>query len=143
MPDLPERAVLRIIDANANRVREGLRVVEEYARFACDDADLTAALKDARHQVSQLLRAPEIADALVAARDSADDVGADSGTPTEQTRADTAAVVRANLKRVQEGLRALEEYGKLLDPAIGKGFKDLRFTAYQLEQRAITLFREV
>lgn len=137
MASLPERAVLRIIDANANRVREGLRVVEEYARFARDDAELTAALKDARHRVSTLLSAPEIATALVVARDAADDVGAASATPTEQARADSAAVVRANLKRVQEGLRALEEYGKLLGPEIGAGFKAVRFTTYQLEQRVV------
>ena len=139
MGGLPDRAVLRIIDANANRVREGLRVVEEYARFVCDDADLTAALKDARHRVSQLLAGPGVADALVAARDSAGDVGADSDTATERARADTPAVVRANLKRVQEGLRALEEYGKLLDPAVGGGFKALRFETYELERRVSAL----
>ena len=137
MGELPERRVLRILDANANRVREGLRVVEEYARFVCDDAPLSADLKAARHRVSALLSAPHIADALVGARDAAGDVGADSATPSEQARADIAAVVRANLKRVQEGLRALEEYGKLLDPAIGHGFKDLRFTTSQIEQRVV------
>ncbi len=142
MGGLPEPAVLRIIDANANRVREGLRVVEEYARFRCDDADLTAALKDLRHAVSHLLSAPELAEALVAARDASGDVGADSATPSEQDRADVQAVVRANLKRVQEGLRALEEYGKLLDPAVAGGFKRLRYDAYELEQRTINLSRE-
>lgn len=139
MSGSPDRAVLRIIDANANRVREGLRVVEEYARFQCEDAELTATLKDLRHEVARLLGPPDIADALVAARDVAGDVGAESATPSEQTRPDAAAVVRANLKRVQEGLRALEEYGKVLSPNLGTGFKRLRFAAYDAEQRVAAL----
>lgn len=139
---MPDRAALRIIDANANRVREGLRVVEEYARFRCNDGALTATLKDLRHEVSHLLSAPAVADALVAARDAPRDVGADSATPSEQERSDMDAVVRANLKRVQEGLRVLEEYGKLLDPATGAAFKHLRFDAYQLEQRVLCALRE-
>lgn len=137
MEGLPERGVLRIIDANANRVREGLRVVEEYVRFVCDDAALTASIKDARHRVSQLLSPPAVADALVRSRDAGGDVGAGPSPEAEQRRADTAAVVRANLKRVQEGLRALEEYGKLLDPAIGEGFKRLRFEVYTIEERVV------
>ncbi len=37
-------SVLRIIDANANRAREALRVMEEAARFLLNDEELSAAL---------------------------------------------------------------------------------------------------
>ncbi|MGO9113211.1 MAG: hypothetical protein ACLP9L_28590 [Thermoguttaceae bacterium] len=33
-----QMALLRILDAAANRAREGLRVIEDWVRFALDDA---------------------------------------------------------------------------------------------------------
>ncbi len=46
----------RVLDASANRAREGLRVVEDYVRFALDDAMLTRRLKEVRHRLDQAIR---------------------------------------------------------------------------------------
>ena len=43
---------LRIIDANFNRSREALRVMEEYARFVLDDGVATGQLKSLRHELT-------------------------------------------------------------------------------------------
>jgi thiamine-phosphate pyrophosphorylase len=65
---------LRIIDAAANRAREGLRVMEDYARFALDDSHLTRRLKECRHQLREALSALP-ADGLLRSRETEADVG--------------------------------------------------------------------
>ncbi len=62
-----ELDLARILDAAANRAREGLRVVEDYARFVLDDPGLTRRLKEVRHRLAEALRAldPEM---LISAR---------------------------------------------------------------------------
>ncbi|HVW37850.1 MAG TPA: thiamine phosphate synthase [Pirellulales bacterium] len=125
--------VLRIVDAAANRAREGLRVLEDYARFALDDRDLTEDLKQLRHALAAELLGLNAAD-LLAARDTSADVGTQLTTSTESSRSDLASVATANFKRVQEALRSLEEYGKTLDPHFGAAMKQLRYRSYTLEK---------
>jgi thiamine-phosphate pyrophosphorylase len=127
--------VLRIIDANANRVREGLRVIEEYCRFALDDTEQTQRAKRLRHNVTDVVSGLAESRELLGSRDSAADVGVESTVPSEHERASLRHVVVAAFKRVEEGLRVLEEYSKLL-PAVGASerFKTLRFESYELEK---------
>ncbi len=40
---------LRIIDANLNRLREGIRVVEDIFRYVYNDKELSTKLKKLRH----------------------------------------------------------------------------------------------
>src|SRR5262249_54291034 len=109
----------RIIDASANRAREALRVLEDYARFVQGDAFLSSKLKGLRHQLADALgQLP--ATLLLQARDTVHDVGTTISTEQEQERASPAAVARANCKRLQEALRSLEEFGKVLDPVFGQ-----------------------
>lgn len=132
----------RIMDANFNRAREGLRVVEEVARFMLDDASLAARLKELRHALTSLQeQVPGGVKALLASRDSASDVGASSCIPGEQNRGDCIHLVVANCKRVQEAVRVLEEYGKLLPGA--PSFKSIRFNAYILEQELVSCLEKM
>lgn len=127
--------ILRIIDANANRVREGLRVVEEYYRFVLDDEETTLRIKTLRHEVTTAV--VELVDEhrLLTSRDSADDVGAASYVESEGKRPSTYAIVVAAFKRIEEGLRVLEEYTKLaVGQEAGERFKTLRFEVYTLEK---------
>ena len=128
------REVQRILDANLNRAREALRVVEDFCRFALDDAALADAAKQARsrlQQASALLPADE----LLAARDTPGDVGAALASPTEYVRRDAAAVAVAAAKRLTEALRTLEEYAKIGWPEAARRLEALRYEAYNLEQR--------
>lgn len=129
-----EEHLLRIIDANANRVREGLRVVEEYVRFVVEDEEKMSLLKGFRHQVSDLLAELGIEEQLLRARESQRDIGARVYSQEEARRTTFSEVVLANLKRAQEGLRVLEEYSKLLSAQTGLAFKDMRFQLYTLEK---------
>ncbi len=59
-------ALLRVIDAAANRAREGLRVVEDFARMVLDDRFLTGELKSLRHGLQQALSVFATSDLLAA-----------------------------------------------------------------------------
>jgi thiamine-phosphate pyrophosphorylase len=131
----PVRAVDvgRILDASANRAREGLRVVEDYARFVLDDPGLTRRLKEVRHRLADALRGFD-ADLLIGARETREDVGTHIMTHSEQVRENPRAVLSANFKRTAEALRSLEEYGKLVDVWLAGRFEVLRYDVYTLEK---------
>jgi thiamine-phosphate pyrophosphorylase len=131
--------VLRIIDAAANRAREGLRVVEDYVRFVLDDRHLTAQLKNVRHDLTAALASVAIEHRL-AARETQFDVGTDVATAGEMQREGMGHVLTANFTRLQESLRALEEFGKLLDPAMAAAIEQLRYRTYTLH-RAVEITR--
>ncbi|MCC7086071.1 MAG: thiamine phosphate synthase [Pirellulales bacterium] len=139
MPDsihLPPVDVLRIVDAEANRAGEGLRVVEDYVRFVLDDRHLTEQVKQLRHDLEAALRPMAMADRL-AARESLADVGADISTRSESDRTDAASVAAASFKRTQQALRALEEYTKLVDTTAARQVESLRYRFYTLERAAV------
>jgi thiamine-phosphate pyrophosphorylase len=139
---MKESAVLRIIDANFNRAREALRVAEDYARFALDSIRLTEELKGLRHRLREAVEALGVpADALLAARDTAGDVGIELSTPSELRRADAASVAMAAFKRLGEALRCLEEYGKTLNADAARAIQDLRYRGYELELQMFRLPR--
>lgn len=128
--------IYRILDAAANRAREGLRVLEDYARFACDDRLLTAELKAIRHQLKEALdRLPR--HELLASRDTEHDVGTALSTPAEWSRSNPRDVVAANFKRTQEALRTLEEFGKLESRPVAEAMEAARYRLYTLERAAL------
>jgi thiamine-phosphate pyrophosphorylase len=130
--------VLRILDANANRAREALRVIEDYARFVLDDESLCGSLKALRHDFATATGG-FVAEAVLH-RDTPSDVGTRTKTPTEQTRDSTAHVVTAAGKRLGEALRTIEEYLKTADPLRAHFVEEIRYRFYDVEQRiALTL----
>jgi thiamine-phosphate pyrophosphorylase len=132
------RPILRVIDANANRGREALRVLEDYARFILNSEALSGDIKNLRHELTQTLR-PFLLDAILH-RDTPGDVGTRLTAPGEQTREDVADVVTAAGKRAGEALRAIEEFVKILEPVVGAKIEAIRYRLYDLEQRiALTL----
>jgi thiamine-phosphate pyrophosphorylase len=127
----------RIVDAAANRAREALRVLEDYTRFVLDDAFLSGELKRLRHGLADALAILR-AGMLLEARDTLGDVGTAISTPQEQQRTALDDVCRAACKRLQEALRSVEEYGKLLNADLAIQVEQLRYRAYTLE-RALLL----
>jgi thiamine-phosphate pyrophosphorylase len=124
---------LRIIDAAANRAREGLRVLEDYARFALDDAHLTGRLKECRHALREALSGIPSA-GLLRSRETQADVGTRITTQSETVRQSPLDVAQASCKRVQEAVRSLEEFGKLWSAAAAGQLEQLRYTLYTLEK---------
>lgn len=135
---LPDPAALRAFDAALNRAREGLRVVEDYVRFGCDDAHLTRIAKELRHGLAAAVQGIDLAH-LAACRETQRDVGVAITTSAESERASLHAVAIANLKRVQEALRSLEEVGKTISPTLGAAMEVLRYRSYTLEKAVLTL----
>jgi thiamine-phosphate pyrophosphorylase len=124
---------LRIIDASFNRAREGLRVVEDFVRFALNDRHLTEVLKTWRHELTATLSAIS-SESLLASRDTQADVGTSIQTRREGVRVSPRDVALTNMKRVQEALRTLEEFGKILAPELGKRLEALRYELYTIER---------
>jgi thiamine-phosphate pyrophosphorylase len=129
--------VLRIIDANANRASEGLRVVEEFVRFVLDDGHLTELCKWLRHDLAAALK-PLAASDLCAARDTCGDIGTSVATEDEYQRADPLDVALASQKRVEQSLRCIEEYSKTLAPGVASAVEQLRYRAYTLGKAIVT-----
>jgi thiamine-phosphate pyrophosphorylase len=126
----------RVLDANFNRAREAARVLEDYCRFARDDRGLTARVKELRHgMAAAAARLP--AHLLLAARDTVRDVGTGVTAAGEYDRGTPAEVAAVNLKRLQESLRSLEEFGKLFGPDLGRELEALRYSAYTLERAVV------
>jgi thiamine-phosphate pyrophosphorylase len=132
MDENERRALKRILDANANRCAEGLRVIEELARFVLEDEALQREMKRIRHEVRDAARGFGIN--LVGSRDSMTDVGRRTTSKTEGERDSLDGVANANFSRVQEALRVLEEYGKLIDTEVSLRFKALRFDIYNAQK---------
>lgn len=125
-------SIYRILDANFNRAREGLRVIEDFVRFGTNDAGTSAALKHLRHDFA--LATQSIADKAVAHRDVAADVGTQISTPSETSRAAERDLVLANCKRLGESLRSIEEHAKLIDPVLAASVESIRYRFYTVEQ---------
>lgn len=131
-----DRELTRTLDANFNRAREAMRVLEDVARFVWDDAALSSAMKAMRHDLRRAVEETgATADALAWARDSAGDVGREVRASDEHDRADVRDVVTANLRRAMEALRVMEEVAKLAPTHASRSFERLRYRVYDVEKR--------
>lgn len=118
---------LRLIDANLNRLREGIRVVEDIFRYVYNDKNTAIKLKKLRH----LARTENFTE-LLETRDVENDV-LRSSIKSEQNRDDLYSILIANFKRAQESSRVLEEFTKLTSIKDSENFKYIRYELYSLE----------
>ena len=133
-----DRSVLRIVDANLNRLTEALRVCEDAVRFDSGDRKNTERLKKIRHDIRSLVTASsalKYAD-LVSARDARRDVGTKT-IAHELERGDCRDILAANMQRAKESARVLEEFSKVVDTRAAARFKRIRFRIYDTEKALI------
>jgi len=123
--------LFRVIDANLNRLKEGIRVVEDIMRYRDNNKDLASKLKTLRHK-SRIDEYKE----LLQNRDSINDV-LKSSTQSELKRSDITSIIAANLKRAQESSRVLEELFKLSSVRNSENFKAIRYELYNIEKEII------
>ncbi|MFO0801175.1 MAG: thiamine phosphate synthase [Gemmataceae bacterium] len=129
-------AAARVLDANLNRSRESLRVLDDHCRFVLNDRTLTEQVKAVRHALAAATdQLPS--GLLLAARDTPGDVGTAVTAGGEYERGSPAQVAAVNLKRLQEALRSVEEHGKLLSPAFAREVESLRYRTYTLERAVV------
>ena len=135
-----KKSIWRIMDANFNRAREGLRVCEDILRFERNEAQLTANLKSIRHQLDHTLHQNRVlTKSLLGARKSFRDVGKKSYIRNGR-KTNYSDLLTANFKRTEEALRVLEECSKIALPAATRHFQTIRFKIYELEKKIITKF---
>jgi len=127
--------VYRILDANFNRAKEGLRVCEDICRFVYDKRAATRSLKDVRHELNAVMTALQWKEG-VNARDVGSDVGRAS-TLMEMKRRTAGDVLFANLQRAKESVRVLEEMLKVVKNGRAEKAKGIRYRIYQIERDLI------
>lgn len=118
----------RVIDANLNRLKEGIRVIEDIARYSQNNKSIASQLKALRHQS----RVDDL-EPLLNSRDSINDVLRPT-LDSEMNRSDLSSIMTANYKRAQESSRVLEEMYKIIEPSLSENFKTIRYTLYTLEK---------
>lgn len=118
----------RVVDANLNRLREGIRVIEDIIRYRDNDKEISSKLKHLRHQA----KTKETLE-LLKSRDSVNDVLRPT-LKSELNRSDLSSIIIANFKRAQEAARVLEELYKLSNIEYSENFKYIRYELYTLEK---------
>lgn len=134
---LKEISVNRIIDANINRTKEGLRVCEEITRFILQDYRLTSKLKKVRHDIDLIVKKKLPANIkLIGERNALKDIGRNIYA-RELKRKDISDIFFANMQRIKESTRVLEEFSKLKNISAAIDFKTIRYTLYELEKTIV------
>lgn len=129
-------ALCRILDANLDRAREGLRIIEEWCRFGLNSSELADECKQLRQELAHWHSM-----ALRLSRDTPGDPGTELTHPGEEQRAGVEQLLQANFCRVEEALRVLEEYGKIYHTDMGGAFKQMRYRVYTLESHLLAYQR--
>ena len=136
--------LFRIIDANLNRSREGLRVCEDITRFIISDENITKSLKFIRHGATKALLSSKKASLkkLVQNRDTKNDntkfidLKKTKGTKIED-------IFMSNIERAKESFRVLEECSKLIDEGMSRKYRNLRFKVYDVEKELVKKVRNI
>ncbi len=130
----PEKNIYRILDANINRAKEGLRVCEEITRFLLNNRPYTLEFKKIRHKIDEITRTIFIKTRLLKERESLLDVGKNIYV-NELKRENFKDIFFANIQRVKESIRVLEEFSKLISKDSAIGFKKIRYRVYEIEKK--------
>ena len=129
--------IFQIIDANANRLREALRVCEDITRFILSDKKTTREFKSLRHKAFLAIKKfDNSGGALAEFRNPEKDIGKRT-IKSETKRKDIEDIFKANIKRAEESVRVLEEFSKLSKPQLSNRFKNMRFELYSLEKNIV------
>ncbi len=127
-----DKGLFRVIDANLNRLKEGIRVIEDMARYSDNNKQLSRQLKDLRH-----MAIIDDIQPLLQSRDAQNDVLRPT-IASEMERSSIESIIIANYKRAQESSRVLEEIYKVVEPELSERFKHIRYELYTLEKNNLT-----
>lgn len=133
--------ILRLIDANVNRGREGIRTAEDYIRFTVGQGVWAARLKIIRHGLTGTINRHFALRDLVCSRNvGTDPLRPESNEPPPSSHGDDARTVALRgLKRAQEALRVLEEFCRSAYPAASVDLSQCRYACYEAEQWLIAV----
>jgi len=126
--------IAQIIDANLDRAREGLRVLEDWARYGLDRVDIVKKIKDFR----QILGSYHL-DYYKNARNYSKDNCNGLNHPEQFKRIYTENIISSNSSRIQEALRVLEEFSRNNNYELSKAASLIRYEIYSLEIELLNL----
>jgi len=133
-----DKKIYRILDANFNRAKEGLRVCEDVCRFILDSKPLTKKYKDIRHNLTNIMSSLNLME-IIKFRNIQQDVGRPSSI-AELQRKEIKDIFYANSQRVKESLRVLEECLKIVKKSLSLELKEMRYNIYAIEKKIIEKF---
>lgn len=135
--------IYRIIDANINRVAEGLRVLEDLSRFYYEDRQITESLKRIRHVIRKTVN--DLQPQFIQQRDSLHDLGLGISQQDDlDNKSNLKELALGNFKRIEEGLRVIEESLKLAGHyRLSKTYEGCRYEAYSLEKMYFNRFNKL
>ena len=126
--DVEDLRIYQIIDANLDRAREGLRVLEDWARFGLGKEKYVEKIKNFR----QILGKNHL-DVYKQSRNHTEDK-CKGLTHKEQIKRKTSEqIISSNSARVQEALRVIEEFSRLQNHELSKIASEIRYEIYTIE----------
>ena len=128
LKQLEDLRIAQIVDANLDRAREGLRVLEDWARFALGRKDLVKSLKNFR----QILGKHHLK-VYKDSRNFINDTCAGLSHPEQFKRNHVSSIISSNAARVQEALRVIEEFSRDHNQNLCKISSWIRYEIYKLE----------
>lgn len=134
---MSDKGILRVIDANFNRCKEGLRVIEDIFRFIFPNDFLRKKIRQIRHSLDNIAEEKILKDAILS-RDSKKDLGRNIDH-LELKRKDSLDILYINFQRAKESLRVLEEFFKLIIPKRVSAIKKIRYEIYTFEKETLRL----
>ena len=134
MPVTPpsDNRIAQLIDANLDRAREGLRVMEDWCRFGLKRNDFSIQIKDWRQQLGA-----QHHNIYRKARLSSEDPAMGVSHPLQKNRSTPEDIFIANSSRVQEALRVIEEFTRITDPKLSEVASKIRYATYEIEIKVL------
>ena len=127
-----DNRIAQLIDANLDRAREGLRVMEDWCRFGLKRKDFCIKIKDWRQQLGIFHH-----EIYRKARLTSVDPAMGISHPSQKKRTTPQEVFIANASRVQEALRVIEEFTRITDPKLSELASRIRYGTYEIEVKII------
>jgi thiamine-phosphate pyrophosphorylase len=130
-----DSSLLRLIDANLNRAKEGIRVIEEFYRFKEENKLVSLKLRNLRHLISKAENLLPISyEEILQARDVLSDPNKEE---EGELKKNSYQLLKANFSRIEESLRVLEEVSTRFSISASKIFQKSRFFIYNLEKETL------
>ena len=126
--------ICQIIDANLDRAREGLRVLEDWARFGLGENDCVSKIKNFR----QILGKNHL-EVYKQSRNYIEDQCKGLTHQEQNKRKTPEQIISSNAARVQEALRVIEEFSRLHNHELSKIASEIRYEIYTIEVDLLSL----
>ncbi len=127
-PNAEDLRIYQIIDANLDRAREGLRVLEDWARFGLGKEKYVERIKNFR----QILGKNHL-EVYKQSRNHNEDKCKGLSHQEQINRKTSEQIISSNSGRVQEALRVIEEFSRLHNNELSKIASEIRYEIYTLE----------